>query len=114
MPANSALQQAGQIVGRPALRFSLNDSHCEPEWVVADTISLTSTQAQEFFELLQANECALREMAETDAAVAKTRMAAAVRLLIDYLLSEGNNHEQDMPKGEEATLASWISDSARI
>ena len=75
---------------------------------------LTSAQAQQLFDLLQTDECALREMAETDAAVAKERVAAAARLLIDYLQGEGYNNEQDIRMGGEDTLASWISDSAAI
>ena len=102
------------MVGRLVQCISPSDARREPEWVLAGTISLTSTQAQQPFDRLQTYECALREMADTDAAVARERMAAAVRLLIDYLPSEGYHEEHDIHMGEEYILPSWISDSAAI
>lgn len=101
MRSNSNWQQAGRVIGRPVLRFTLHAAQREPKWVLADTISLTSTQAQQPFDRLQTNKCALREIAETDAAVAKERVAAAVGILIDYLLGEGYNQEWDGRHGQD-------------
>lgn len=97
------------MVDRPVQCVFLSDARREPEWVLADAISLTSTQAQELFDLLQANESALRAMAEKDAAVAKARMDAAVRLLIGYLLGERHKQEWDVRKDEEDALASDLA-----
>ena len=103
MRSNSDWQQSGRIVGRPVLCHYLYDSQRKPELVLSDEISLSSAEAELLFDLLQANERVLGEMAKADEAMGRTRMAAAVRLLIDYLLGEGRNREWDVCMSEEDT-----------
>ncbi len=112
MRSNSDWQQSGRIVGSPVLCYFLYDSQRKPELVLSDEISLTSAEAEQFFDLLQANERVLGEMAKADEAMGRARMTAAVRLLIDYLLSKVHNKKQDIGEAHAATLASQISDCA--
>jgi len=80
MRSNSDWKQFGRIVGRPVLCHYLYDSQRKPELVLSDEISLSSAEAELLFDLLQANERVLGEMAKADEAMGRTRMAAAVRL----------------------------------
>lgn len=114
MRSNSDWQQHGLIVGRPALHFSLDDSQRKPELVLSDVISLSSAEGEQFFDLLQTNERVLGEMAKADAAMGRARMAAAVRLLIDYLLDEEFSQKQDKGEAQANILANQISDWAII
>jgi hypothetical protein len=64
--ADDGWKQQGIIVGEPVTRLVPNDSEREPENVLVDQISLSPSRAQELFELLEANEADLQEIAEAE------------------------------------------------